>query len=184
MLGSRLLPAAGLALAGALACLAHAPAPDVALREAPAHEGQGAVRIEGTVVRIQPGAGTVWLAQDGARLAVHTEAGESAPALGSNATATGRLVRVGGELTLWAGAFEATQPEGLPEPGWDLLAASPEAWSDRTILLAGTVQGGALRDQEGHRLHLAGPAPPGPFRGAGLLRYTAACLCYGFTPTP
>jgi hypothetical protein len=180
VLGPRLLPALGLLLAGTLSVLAHAPPPEVHPRDAALYEGQGAIQVTGTVVRARDG--TVWLARDGVELAVRA----AEVPVGAQATATGRVLRLGGSLVLWADALDvdAAAPTALPEPGWHALAADPDAWAGRPVVLAGVVQGDQLRDQEGHRIRLAGAAPAGPFRGAGLVRYAPACLCHTFAPVP
>ncbi len=172
------LAVAGLA---ALAALVDAsPAPSIAPADAPEWEGQ-AVAVHGVARGVRPGDPDsrfdVVLA--GHAIPVRTEA--EAPAEGSPVEARGRLVRVGGTLTLLADRVTPTSldPDAAVAVALAALAEDPASWVDRVALVNGTVERGRLV-AEGHGVSLgAGEWPKdGPVSAAVLLSYDAACACH------
>ncbi|MES2154692.1 MAG: hypothetical protein V4510_06100 [bacterium] len=179
-----LLIAAILELAG-LAWLAHgSPILDIAPADAAGFEGQGPVRIAGMASDVAPapsGSTRFLLRADGAAIAVQVD-GPVALGDGVWVAAQGRVMRQGGRLTLAVGSADDVHAEAGPDPqtpSWAQLAASPSAWHDRRIRLAGDIDRGSLADKDGHRIQLgAGDWPKvGAVEATGFIEYAAGCLC-------
>lgn len=176
------------ALAGIVWLMLEPPAA-VSPAEAAAHEGHGAVSVEGQArnVVLERGRSRFTLHGGGAELAVQV-AGDGALEEGAWLRATGFLARRSGELTLLVAAtrnVEPLAPSPLAPTPLAALAASPQEWLGRSVLVEGTLTSTGLGDGEGHRVRVAGERlVDGPVRLPAVLGYEASCLCYALHPIP
>ncbi|MEK6986262.1 MAG: hypothetical protein AABX89_07760 [Candidatus Thermoplasmatota archaeon] len=156
---------------------------------AAAHEGHGAVSVEGQArnVVVERGRSRFTLHGGGAELDVQV-AGDGPIQEGVWLRATGFLARRAGELTLMVAASRSIEPLEPPPVGptpLAALAASPQDWLGRSIMVEGTVTAAGLGDGEGHRVRIAGDRlPDGAIRLRGVLGYESSCLCYALHPIP
>jgi hypothetical protein len=163
--------------------LAVAEPPHIELADAPKHEGQGDVVVAGILTAQRPwGEATRLTLTSGdhridamVRDALHLSEG-------SWVEAEGRIGRSGGTLTLFAIRVEASQPPDPARPSWPDLAASPQSWEGRWLVLQGKVAQGRLGDGEGHHVSLGQGTWPkgGAVEAEGHVAYDAKCLCHRF----
>ncbi len=181
MLSTRRLVAfcvAGLAGIGALA--EAGPGQVIAPAEAGQWEGQP-VAVQGVVAQLRTdadGQHRFDLVGDGAALPTRLDGGPLRA--GDAITATGRLARLNGVLTLLADAVRgaATNQAGQ-RIGLDALAQDPSTWTGRAVEVHGLVERGHLRG-DGVAIRLGNGDWPetGPVTAVVLLGYDAACACY------
>jgi hypothetical protein len=187
MLPPRPVLASAILLVGGLGwSLASAPPPVAELSEAARWEGQ-TVALQGWATEVRGGAdATRFLLVDGAHsLQVRVAAGAGAApgfAAGDRVEAAGRLSRWQGELRLEVedpAGVRRTEGPAASSPTLEDVAAAPQAWQGRLILLRGVVADGRLT--EGTRsVALGDGAWPGegPVQARGLLRWDGGCLCH------
>ncbi|MHB1262306.1 MAG: hypothetical protein ACYC2H_11395 [Thermoplasmatota archaeon] len=184
MLPPRPVLAAALLLVGGLAwSLGNAPPVVADLATAARWEGQ-TVALVGWATELRHDVdATRFLLVDGTHLiAVRVADADADVVPGDRVRAEGRLTRWLGDLRLDvedAGRLRIVPGPDATSPTWDELAARPEDWTGRPLLLRGTVDGDHLRDG-GRSVALGeGPWPTeGPVRVRGFLRDDPACLCH------
>lgn len=188
MLPPRPVLACAILLVGGLAwSLASAPPPVADLSEAARWEGQ-TVALQGWATEVRSGVdATRFLLVDGAhslQVRVGAAAGD-APGFGAGdrVEAFGRLSRWQGELRLEVedpADVRRTAGPTASAPTLEDVAADPQAWQGRPILLRGVIADDRLT--EGPRSVALGegpwPAAEGPVQARGLLRWDAGCLCH------
>jgi hypothetical protein len=186
MLPPRPVLASALLMVGGLAwSLASVPPPVVELAEAARWEGQ-AVTLEGWVGGLRAGAdGSRFLLLDGTdSIPVRLAAAGRDPGFGA-----GDRVQASGRLTRWLGELrlDVEDPAGVrltvgPAAATltlDEIAADPQAWQGRLILLRGIAADGRLSDGPRSVALGEGPWPQaGPVQARALLRWDQACLCH------
>lgn len=193
MLPPRPVLAAAILLVGGLAwSLASVPPPLASLADASRWEGQS-VTLEGWASDVRSGAdGARFVLVDGVHaVAVRVSsapAGGPAPGLGSGLVAgdrvqaSGRLSRWQGELRLDVEDAADLRPVAGPPAGHPSLAdlaAEPDDWRGRLVLVSGVVEDDRLSDGPRSVALGEGPWPAdGPVQARGLLRWDAACLCH------
>jgi hypothetical protein len=176
-----------LAILGFLA--AAGPLPEITAQQAPAYEGQGAVRVAGLAAGVRPAGTGTWMTlhSGGAALPVVAAAPLDVPE-GAWVVAQGRIGRTSGTLQLFvAGRADVTMASNATaaSPSWPELAAHPGDWQYQPLRLEGRVERGELGDGAGH--HVATGTGNWPNAGAvrveGFLAYDTACLCQRLSAT-
>ena len=154
--------------------------------EAPLWEGQ-AVRLEGWAQAVVPapdGSLRLRLVDGPHAVAARLPAGDGAAvALGERIAVAGRLLRSpAGDLQLLVEEADSLRRLAGPDPadpGWEQVAADPDAWAGRPLQLRGTVEDGHLN---GPRIAVRLGEGPWPRTGAteavAFLRYEEGCLCH------
>lgn len=101
---------------------------------------------------------------------------------GERLSATGRLSRTGGSLTLLVDASGQVRSLAQPtaeRPSWSALADDPTAWTGRRITLDGAIDRGRFVGEGATLQTGSGPWPrAGLATVTGLLRYEPECLCH------
>lgn len=181
MLSTRRLIAlciAGLAGVGALA--EAGPGQVISPAEAIHWEGQP-VTLQGVVRQLRTdrdGHHRFDLVADGAALPARLDGGSLRE--GDAITATGRLARLNGVLTLLADDVRRPATDLVGERvGLDALARDPASWTGRVVEVQGVVERGHLRGA-GVAIGLGDGGWPtaGPVTAPVLLGYDSACACY------
>lgn len=181
MLSTRRLVAlcvAGLAGIGALA--EAGPGHVISPADAIHWEGQP-VAVQGVVRQLRTdrdGQHRFDLVADGAALPTRLDGGPLRD--GEAITATGRLARLNGVLTLLADEVRGpVNDQAGQRVGLDALARDPSSWTDHAVEVQGLVERGQLRGA-GVAIGLGDGAWPttGPVTATVLLGYDSACACY------
>lgn len=166
-----------------------APAGPVAASPAtvPDHDG-ATVRVAGVVTDLfhGPDGLVLTLAHDGH--AVQATAAAPAPGSPSPVPDLGSWVQVTGSVSRhegrwWVHATGPLQVTEAPDPArvdWDILATRPAAYLDRTVTLAGTVDGDRLHGPGTTSIRTGqGPWPDdGPVVATGAIVYRPDCTCH------
>lgn len=181
MLPARLLGAVTLLCAVLLVQADTAPVATVLPTETTAWEGQD-VRVAGILQDPRPGA-------DGRTRFLVTAHGTALPVTldgllleghGTWVEAEGRLVRVGGRLTLLAHEVAAAPTPGPRTPTWDQIADDPGSWTDRWIRMQGIAESGRFGADGTHVMQGDGAWTDGTVQATGHLAYDPGCLCHRF----
>lgn len=187
MLPPRPVLATAILLVGGLAwSLADSPPVVARLEEAARWEGQS-VAFEGWAVDVRRDeAATRFVLVDGThRVAVRVSDPDADLVAGDRVQVAGRLTRWQGDLRLDVEDHQAVRVLPGPSagatatPAWHELAARPEDWTGRPLLLRGIVDGDVLREA-GYSVAVGDGAWPaaGPVQVIGFLREDPACLCH------